>query len=69
MRLTRCVLMPHTLPKPPKARPYERLWNNRWQVGRLREVENLGYVEACEERGINVVNAKVINTSKEVHSP
>ena len=59
MRLTRYLLMPHTLPKPPKARKYVRLWNNRWQEGRRREVVNLGYVEACEERGINVVGAQV----------
>ena len=51
--------MPHTLPKPPKARKYVRLWNNRWQEGRHREVLNLGYVEACNERGINVVDVKV----------
>ena len=59
MRLTRYLLMPHTLPKPPKERKYVRLWNNRWQEGRLRDIENLGYVEACEERGIQVLDAKV----------
>ena len=51
--------MPHTLPKPPKARKYVRLWNNRWHEGRMREVENLGYVEACKEKGIQVIDAKV----------
>ena len=59
MRLTRCLYMPHTLPKPPKARKYVRLWNNRWHEGRMREVENLGYVEACKEKGIQVIDAKV----------
>ena len=59
MRLTRCLYMPHTLPKPPKARKYVRLWNNRWHEGRMREVENLGYVEACKEKGIHVIDAKV----------
>ena len=51
--------MPHTLPKAPKDRKYVRLWNNKWQEGRYKEVENLGYVEACEERGIKVENIEV----------
>ena len=51
--------MPHTLQKEPKARKYVRLWNNAWQKGRFVEVENKGYVEACEERGINVVEPEV----------
>ena len=60
MRLTRVVLMPHTLPKPPKARKYVRLWNNAWQEGRFVKVANKGYVEACEERGIEVTEPKVL---------
>ena len=59
MKLTRCLFMPHTLPKAPKDRKYVRLWNNKWQEGRYKEVENLGYVEACEERGIKVENIEV----------
>ena len=58
--------MPHTLPKPPKARKYVRLWNNRWHEGRMREVENLGYVEACKEKGIHVIDAKVSSCADNV---
>ena len=51
--------MPHTLPQPNKPRKYVRLWNNAWQKGRFVEVENKGYVEACKERGIKVMEPKV----------
>jgi len=61
--------MPHTLPKPPKARKYVRLWNNRWHEGRMREVENLGYVEACKEKGIHVIDAKDTLSSHLPESP
>ena len=60
MKLTKILLMPHTLPRPNKPRKYVRLWNNKWQEGRYLEVENLGYVEACKERGIKVDSIEVI---------
>jgi len=69
MKLTKILLMPHTLPRPPKPRKYVRLWNNKWQEGRYLEVENLGYVEACNERGIKVDSIEDVLSSHLPESP
>jgi len=46
-----------------KPRCVTKAFNNEWQEGRYLQVENLGFVEACQERGITVCQPKDIFTS------
>lgn len=47
----------------PKPRCVTKAFNNEWQKGRYLQVENLGFVEACQERGITVCKPEDIFTS------
>jgi len=47
----------------PKIRRVTQRFNNEWQKGRYLQVENLGFVEACQQRGINVVQPQDLFTS------
>ena len=46
-----------------KPRRLNVFFNNEWQKGRYLQVENLGFVEACEQRGIDVVKPQALFTS------
>lgn len=46
-----------------KPRRVIQRFNNEWQKGRYLEVENLGFVEACQQRGISVVKPQALFTS------
>ena len=45
-----------------KPRPRTRFFNNEWQENRYLTVKNLGFVESCQERGINVVEPQSLFT-------
>ena len=53
----------HRPPRPIKTRAATKYFNNEWQKGRYLQVENLGFVEACEQRGIQVLKPEAIFTS------
>jgi len=53
----------HRPPRPIKTRNATKYFNNEWQKGRYLQVENLGFVEACEQRGIQVLKPEAIFTS------
>lgn len=64
MRLTLTLLKyykgGHTIPKHPKPRLYEQLFNNSWHLGRELKVPDLGYKEACLEKGLHVYKPEEI---------
>jgi hypothetical protein len=51
-----------TIPKHPKQHLYEQLFNNAWHLGRELKVPDLGYKDACLEKGLHVYKPEEIFT-------
>ena len=52
----------HGPKKAVKTRNVTRFFNNEWQENRYMKVENIGMVEACQQRGIQVVKPEDLFT-------
>jgi len=67
MRLTRILFAKPVggpqLPRPLRPRKYDVFFNNKWQDGRLVTVPDLGYKDACIEKGIKVFKPSEIFTN------